>query len=58
MLICLKVVCSSSVLHPCTTNVAGMSWLVRYGEVATLAQELFEGLSPRNDGVQAPIPDG
>ena len=48
----------SGVLLHCSTNVAGMSWPVRYNEVATLAQECFEGLSPRNDGVQAPIPDG
>ena len=38
--------------------VAGMSWPLRYGEVATLSQEFLEGLSPptslRNDGVQAP----
>ena len=27
-------------------NVAGMSWSVTYGEVATLAQEFLEGLSP------------
>ena len=48
-------------------NVAGMSWPVRYGEVATLAQEFLEGLKPpnfRNDGVPAPptrlisVPDG
>ena len=44
--------------------VAGMSWPVRYGEVATLAQEFLEGLSPptslRNDGVSPSIsvPDG
>ena len=35
--------CSSSVLLHYTNNVAGMSWPVRYGEVATLAQELLEG---------------
>ena len=54
----LKVAFSSSVLLHCTTNVAGISWPVRYGEVATLAQEFFEGLSPRNDGVQAPFLTG
>ena len=34
--------------------VAGMSWPVTYGEVATLAQEFLEGLSPPTNGVQAP----
>ena len=42
----LKVACLRSVLLHYTTNVAGMSWSVRYGEVATLAQEFLEGLSP------------
>ena len=42
----LNVVCSSSILLHYTINVAGMSWPVRYGEVATLAQEFLEGLSP------------
>ena len=27
-------------------NIVGMSWPVTYGEVATLAQEFLEGLSP------------
>ena len=38
-----------------------MSWPVRYGEVATLAQEFLEGLKApqlQNVGVQAPVPDG
>ena len=44
--ICLKVACLSSVLLHNTSNIVGMSWPVRYGEVATLAQEFLEGLSP------------
>ena len=37
-----------------------MSWLVRYGEVATLAQEFLEGLSPPISEVMVfqPLPDG
>ena len=39
----MKVARSSSAHY--TINVAGMSWPVTYGEVATLAQEFLEELS-------------
>ena len=52
-----KMACSSSVLLHYTINVAGMSWPVTYGEVATLVQEFLGGSVPTSEMiVSKPLP--
>ena len=51
--------CGVFVQHPTSLhNVSGMSWPVTYSEVATLAQEFLEGLSPRTSEMMVfkPLP--